>query len=207
MAFNLESVPAVLHRCEMHGKFAKRSEGEHVAPTREKEVTLSLDVTDKRFASILDECWPGADHLIKAMAGADSSAQDLVSHRKMPSVRLRVFEVDGQTEVFAIGVARSKGRPTLRIAPRAAKVQLVVKVVGPIASTLLKTIDEHCEADVYVDIGAVQTTVGDFIDGQTDDGEPSTTTLVKAGGKRTTRRAHLQVAEHVADFGIEAESA
>lgn len=180
MSFVLQKVPAVLHSCEMHGKRAKRANADQ-APSREKRVALSLDVTDKKFSRILDEAWPGSDLLIKAMSGADSAAQDIVSRRKMQDVSLKVWAFDGTTQIFAIDVARAMGRPTLRIGQAAAKVQLSLRLVGPINGTFLKAIDDHCEADVYVDVSIVQSHIDDFIDGENAEGSPDDKAIAVVG--------------------------
>jgi hypothetical protein len=170
-SFNLENVPGVLNSCEMHGKRAKRSANPDAAPTREKRIDLTLDVTDGKFAPVLERCWPGSDLLIKGMAGAKSAAQDLVSRARMGELSLKVFSGDGATKVFDIQVAKPLGRPTLRIGKAAEKVLLNVRVVGPIASDLLRTIDDHCEADVYVSIAVAQTDLEDHVSAHTIDGE------------------------------------
>lgn len=163
MSFNLERVPATFHSYEGHGKRAKRSDGDNKAPSREKKIAVTLDLTDKRYRAILDEAWVGSELLVKAMSGADSAAQDIVSHRKLPELRVRVMEVDGKTEVFSIATARALGRPTLRVLPGGAKVLMSMRFVGPISRDKLPTLDDHCEADVLIDVGAVQTTVDDHI--------------------------------------------
>lgn len=189
MSFNLSNVPATLHACEMHGKRAKKTAANtNAAPMREKLVVLGLDVTDQRFAKMLDECWPGSDLLIKDMAGKSAQAMDLISRKKMGEVRVRVVAVDGETEVFAIPVARAKGNPTLRIGPNADFVRMTLRLVGPIASEKLGTIDGYCEADVFVDVGACQTDLSDLppgvVDGEVQPPKPKATT--RRGRGKTT---------------------
>jgi hypothetical protein len=211
VSFNLEKVPAVLHSCELHGKRAKKTTGNNDGkpPAREKKIALTLDVSDDKFRRMLDECWPGSDLLVKAMSGENAPAQDLVSRKKMADVRIRVVAVDGKTEVFAIATARSLGRPTLRIGESAKKVQLSMRVVGPIASDNLRQIDDHCEADVYVDVGVAQTDIDDHIDGESVDAAADSPHAVTPP-KRTARRGgktHVHVDDgHMALVSLDAEA-
>lgn len=196
MSFALEKVPGTLHSCEMHGKRPKKSTGnpDH-APAREKKIAISLDLSDKKFAQVIDDTWAGADHLMKGMSGRDNApAQDIVSHKKFAELRVRVWSADGKSEVFAIQNARALGRPTLRIGAGAAKVHMSLRCVGPIASERLKTIDDHTEADVYVDVAVAQTDLEDVIDGEHGADEGHGTALTKPRPRRGKRgSSHVNV--------------
>lgn len=157
MPFIIEGAPGRITSCEMHNKQAKKADADMgKAPSREKKIVVELDLSHPDFMSVLDERFAGVDLLTKDMAGKSADGISLAANRGLGDLTIEVRAIDGVAPVFKIDVAKSKGKPTLRIAKSASKVLMTITVVGSLPKSTLQTIDDYLGADVVVNVGEVQ---------------------------------------------------
>jgi hypothetical protein len=157
MPFIIEGAPARIISCEMHNKQAKKGDADMgKAPSREKKLVVEMDLSHEDFMPVLDERFPGVDLFTKEMAGKESDAMQLVAQRALGEIVVEAVAIDGKTPVFKIDVAKTKGKPTLRIAKKAEKILMTCVFVGSLPKTTLHLIDDYLGADIVMRIAEVQ---------------------------------------------------
>lgn len=155
----IKGAPCTIVKYSGDRKNPRKADGEGGSPVRAKTVELMLDVSDERFRMPLLAVFPGADLLISALAGEEPEcpASVLTMARTLGDVAVLVsVGQDGEMEeVFRGAVCKVVGKPSLRIAAGAVKVEMPFRVRMPIARDVIQRIDDATGADCMVNIVTV----------------------------------------------------
>lgn len=168
--FALSGVPGTIISCEFNAKQARKADDVGQQPARLKTVTLLLDVSDERFMLELLKIFPGLDFTTKAMGSAEQAgAAQVRVEKKLPEISIFVGDVEGK-EVLKAEVARTKGKPTLRISAGARKLQMPLTISAGLPRSTVQKIDDYIGADVLVNVAILQSDLDDAV---VDSGEQS----------------------------------
>ena len=118
-------------------------------PSRLTSIDILLDLSDATFAGARDRIVPGIDAVVDALAlTGRSQGVEAKSHASLAPVTVRV-QVNGELVLDAIGV-RVAGKPMLRVSAKGDRVSMPLRVVCPMTTEMLSTLNDHLGVDVTV---------------------------------------------------------
>ena len=130
MGFSISEAPARI--ASFSGKeqnVRKENDDGAALPPRLVSFVLVLAMDASNHEQELAALFPGIDFLIRAMAATedDAVAQDCKRHRPLGDVTVKLRDAQGVDVISLVG-AKTKGKPVARIAARAERVEVPVKI-------------------------------------------------------------------------------
>jgi hypothetical protein len=159
MEFELKGVPGTIEESRKRRGAKKRTPDSGAAPVAERTIEMLLDVSDDRFANTLRTLFPACNMMAKEM-GDDYPAAKLSMAKKLPEVAIVCTTPDGDL-IFSAEIARTQGKPELRIAAGGERMEMPLKVKCALAPEAVKNVDDAVGVDLIFSMTVVQ---GDLID-------------------------------------------
>lgn len=153
--FEISGVPGTITEAKRKSGASRRMDDDH-APTHERTVSCLLDVSDERFRLPLLALFPGCDFLARSMAQEEGgSAAVLRMAKKLPEVSVVCADASG-AEVFRAQVARPRGKPELRIAAGAERMEVPIALVVSLPREAVQRVDDAVGVDLVFNVAVAQ---------------------------------------------------